>query len=98
MEQEITLNIPYSMHEEDWIELRKVYISMPGWIGFGKDDCAYWFGKVEDDIHIEASIEPSGLVLSGFIDDKSWAKWVEEFIQKSSVALEYEVKEIVNPY
>jgi hypothetical protein len=98
MEQETTLNIPYNMHEEDWFELRKVYVSMPGWIGFESEDCAYWFGKTEDEMHIEASVEPSGLVLSGFMEDRVWGKWIEEFIQKSSLALEYEVKEIGNHY
>lgn len=93
-DQEITLNIFYNMHEDDWAELHKVYRSMPGWIGFESEGCAYWFGKEEGEKHIHVSIEPSGLVISGFITDDEWEKWVLEFAEKASVALEYEVTNI----
>jgi hypothetical protein len=94
MEQEITLNIPGNLHEEDWMDLHAAYEAMPGWVGFDSQGNAYWFGHVQDDKHIEASMEPSGLVLSGYLDDADWEKWILEFIEKASFALGYEVKAI----
>jgi hypothetical protein len=92
MDQEITLNIPYNLHEEDWKDLYDVYASMPGWKGFDTKENAYWFGNVDDEIHLEACVEPDGLVISGVLPDEQWEKWITEFIEKATFALGYEVK------
>lgn len=93
-EQELTFNIPYDMHEEDWLDLIEVYKSLPSWLGMEHDGSSYWFGKEEDNIYIKARITFVGLVIEGNMPDPLWARWILEFIEKSSEALGFEVKSI----
>ena len=92
MEQEVTLNIDYDMHLDDWTDLFEVYKSMKGWVGFSEDGSGNWFGKEEDDEYIIATASATGLMLEAEIDYKIWQPWVIEFIAKASEALGYEVK------
>ncbi len=93
-DQELTFNIRHDMHEEDWKELMQVFENMPGWVGVEPTGELYWISKNEDNAHIKAFITYNGLVIEGYLSDHIWAKWILEFIEKSSEALGYEVTSI----
>ncbi|MFB8372847.1 hypothetical protein [Paenibacillus taichungensis] len=88
------LNIRYDLPDEVWDKVSKVYEHMPGWIGY-KSGVPYWFGSEEDDVFIEASVEPSGLSFYA-LDD--WVSWIETFKLEASKVLGFEVGEPEDGY
>ena len=89
MEQTITLNLPNDLSDSDWKKVSTVYKQMDGWIdGY---DHPYWFGTEEDDLYISASVEPSGLLLSGKVDEGIWISWVTVLCAKLTLALGREI-------
>lgn len=91
-DQEITLDIRYDMHEEDWKDLVAAFEKIPGWIGIEKTGTFFWLGKEDDEVYVKASITFSGLLVEACLPDLIWEKWIEEFIKKSSEALGFEVE------
>ncbi|WP_433922952.1 hypothetical protein [Paenibacillus taichungensis] len=72
------LNIRYDLPDEVWDKVSKVYERMPGWIGY-KSGVPYWFGSEEEDVFIEASVEPSGLSFYAQMNIDDWVSWIETF-------------------
>lgn len=65
------LNIWYHLPDEVWSKVAAIYKSMPGWMGY-KDGIPYWFGQEEDDVFIEASVEPGGLSFYAQMNQSDW--------------------------
>lgn len=89
----INLNIHYTMPEAVWEKIGEVYASMPYWIGEGKRPC--WEAK---NIALEASVEPSGLQISGEMPEEIWESWYSELKDKLTAALGYEIGEPEDGY
>lgn len=89
MEQSITFNLPYDLPQSDWDKVISVYESMNGWLGNSEE--AFWYGSGPSAPFIYASSEPSGLVVTGNVDEMLWVGWVSKFCAKLSFALEREV-------
>jgi len=85
----ITLNLPYTLSKEEWDKVEKVFKELDGWMNH--EQYAYWYGEEDDDRYITASVEPSGLLLSGKIEDDLWTSWLTMLCAKLSVALDREV-------
>ena len=84
MEQTITLNLPYDLSDSDWEKVSSVYKQMDGWVD--SHDYPYWFGTEDDDQYITASVEPSGLLLFGKIDEGIWIGWITVLCAKLTLA------------
>lgn len=91
MNQTITLNLPYNLSDEDWQTVQKVYENIDGWKGYIIDGCPTWFGSENDERYVWASVEPSGLLLSGNLPNDIWAGWLTVLCAKLSVALNLEI-------
>jgi hypothetical protein len=91
------LNIWYYLPDEIWDKVSKIYESMPGWIGY-KNGIPYWFGYEEDDVYIEASVEPSGLSFYAEMNNNEWTTWIERFKLEASQVLGFEVGEPEDGY
>lgn len=93
-DQEITLNIRYDIHEEDWKDLVGAFELMPGWIGVEKTGAFFWLGKETDEVYIKATITFTGLLVEACLPDVVWNKWIDELIKKASEALGLEIKSV----
>jgi len=60
----------------------------------GDNGIPYWFGFNEDEKHISASVEPSGLQFSGLLDNSEWVIWVDKIKRIASQELGYKAGEI----
>lgn len=89
LEQSITLNLPYDLSPDDWKKVSAVYQQMEGWIDCSGHPC--WFGTEKDERYIVASVEPSGLVLTGHISDMIWIGWITVLCAKLTLALGREI-------
>jgi len=89
MELSITLNLPNNLSEQEWEEVSAVYKSMDGWLD--NNEQAYWYGTEEDSEFISASVEPSGLVISGKVNQIIWLAWCTKLCAKLSHALNREI-------
>lgn len=85
----ITLNLPYTLSKKEWDKVEKVFKELDGWMNHAVNAC--WYGEEGDERYIEASVEPSGLLLSGKIEDDLWTSWLTVLCAKLSVALNREV-------
>lgn len=97
--QECNLNIWDHLPDEIWSKVPKVYESLPGWLGFGKngqgeEGIPYWFTFDEEKKSIIASVEPSGLHISGNMDDDEWNVWIATFKRTATEILGFKVGEI----
>ncbi|GKX66432.1 hypothetical protein [Inconstantimicrobium mannanitabidum] len=88
MYKDINLNIHYSAPEEIWNKLNDVYQSMPYWAG--NDNEVKWIGK---DVDLWASVEPSGIQISGIMPDCIWNEWYSSLKHKLTESLGYEIGE-----
>lgn len=89
-DQSMTLKLPYDLSDEQWERVSSVYQSMPGWKGFDPTPC--WFGRENDSPrYIWASVEPSGLLVAGQLEDEAWAEWIASFQAQLSSALGFYV-------
>lgn len=88
----INLNIHYTMPKDLWKKLDEVYSSMPYWAGYcvGEQNVPCWKG---DNIDLEASVEPSGIQISGEMPEEIWESWLAELKNKLTEALGYEIGE-----
>ena len=89
MIQNITLNLPYDLSSNDWEKVALVYKDMDGWLGHSNQ--AYWYGTEQDHQYIYASIEPSGLLISGKISEMMWIGWVTKLCAKLTHTLGCEI-------
>ena len=88
------LNIRYDLPDELWAKVAKLYERMPGWMGY-KSGIPHWFGTEEDEVFIEASVEPSGLSFYAQMNSEDWASWIEAFKLEASKVLGMILCEIV---
>ena len=89
IEKSITLNIPGDLSDSDWDKVMSVYRNMDGWIE--GHDLPYWFGTEQNEIFITASVEPSGLVIFGKVNDLIWIGWLTKLCAKLTKALNKEI-------
>lgn len=87
----MTLNVPYNLSEEAWGRIANVYRSMDGWIESA--DLPRWFGDEDAPQHIWASVEPSGLLVEGNLENDAWAEWTVLLSTRLSAALGFEVRD-----
>ncbi|UXH79044.1 hypothetical protein [Roseateles amylovorans] len=89
MRHTITLNIRYDWPESDWQKIAAVYESLPGWQG--DQPTASWFGVCGGEQYIIASVEPSGVLFEGNVDERLWAGWLTMLCARLSLVLDREV-------
>lgn len=93
MNHSINLNIHYTMPDNIWEKVSRVYASMRYWAGDKKGPC--W--KAEN-IDLAVSVEPGGLQIYGKMPEEIWESWYSELKEKLSVALGYEIGEPEDGY
>jgi hypothetical protein len=59
--------------------LDDLYRSLPEFAGYGNDGVPYWFGPEESPPFLCASVEPSGLLVSGILSSEQWLAWDGKF-------------------
>lgn len=96
--QAMTLTIKYDLPDEVWeVVIPQIYKSIAGWLGFLEDGenkgIPYWFSFDETKKHIWASVEPSGLVVEGLIEEEEWQEWKLQFKKIATQKLGFEVGE-----
>ncbi|WP_299459127.1 hypothetical protein [uncultured Microscilla sp.] len=91
--QHCNLNIHYNLPKKVWNKMPKVYKQLPGWKGWSKEGIPHWFGYDHDEVSISASVEPSGLQLSGNLDAEVFEVWIATFKQIATNVLGFEVTE-----
>lgn len=64
---------------------------MPCWDGYDEHSCPKWYGK--DGKLIEASVEPGGLHFYAELPQDEWDTWFNEFKERATILLGYEVGE-----
>lgn len=86
------LNIWYYLPNEVWNKVAKLYERMPGWIGY-IDGIPHWYGQEENEVYIQASVEPSGLSFYAQMDQRGWDSWIGRFKSEATKILGFEVGE-----
>jgi hypothetical protein len=89
MKQTITLNLPYDLPESDWEKVSDVYTQMAGWVE--NSEYPSWYGTDQDEEYLCASVEPSGLVITGKVDEMIWIGWITVLCAKLTLALGMEI-------
>ena len=89
MEQSITLNLPYNLSKSEWAKIMAVYREMGEWCEGQQVPC--WFGSLDSSRFIAASVEPSGLHVSGNIDPLLFRGWVTKLCAKLTASLGREI-------
>lgn len=98
--QEMNLNIRYDSGEKIRNKIPVIYEQLEGWLGFGQGgskgekDIPYWYGFDENEKHICASMEPSGLRFEGLMNDDEWRTWKQKLKDIGTRVLGYKVGEI----
>lgn len=98
----MNLNIRYDAPQEIWDKVPSIYSQMDGWLGFattedpGETGIPYWFGFNQNEKHIYASVEPSGLFFSGLMEESEWQLWCATIKKIATKELGYKVGEIEN--
>lgn len=88
-----TYNISYEIPDAAWEKLATVYQQLPGFCGNDSNGCPTWFGREGDARYLWASVEPSGLLVEGVLDDFEWQAWDAAFRAAASRVLGFEVRE-----
>ena len=70
----------HEFSSKQWEQLQSLYESLAGWAGVGEHGCPCWFGIGEHPPFLLASVEPSGLQVSGSLAPNDWSKWHEAFM------------------
>lgn len=94
MEHVINLNIHYSAPKEIWNKIGEVYSSMPYWDA--ESDSPHWTNA--ENIDVYASVEPSGIEISGSMPKDVWEEWYASLKNRLTEALEYEIGEPEDGY
>ncbi len=88
------LNIWYHLPEEIHEKIPGIYEKMPGWLGFEPSNkLPYWFSFSEEEKHITASYEPSGLHFSAYMEKEEWEVWKQRFKEVATEILGFKVGE-----
>jgi hypothetical protein len=96
----MSLNIRYDAPEAVWQNVPIIYAQLDGWLGFGEGGSKgeagipYWFSYNENDKHISASLEPSGLQFAGLMIQEDWDDWCRKIKKVASEILGYKVGEL----
>ena len=92
MREDITLNIPYDLSEQERAKVSTVNESMDGWLGNknGPD----WYGQEGDARYMRASDEPSGIQFCGEVETPVWIGWLTVLCARMSLALGREVHDV----
>lgn len=61
--------------EVEWQQLLRLFETLPAWQGEGEHGCSCWFGRSEKTPYLLASVEPSGLLVTGVLGEKEWEQW-----------------------
>lgn len=86
----ITLSLPYDLDDAQWSTVDEVFASLPGW--HPDADGAVWQYMIDGMPHrVEASIEPSGLLLEGDLPPASWTGFVSMLCARLSRRLGIDV-------
>lgn len=88
MVHDVNLNIHYSAPKEVWDKIEDIYRAMPYWSD--NEDYPHWIGS---DIDLWASVEPSGIQISGTMPEEIWNEWYDTLKNKLSEALGYGIGE-----
>ena len=99
--QSTTLNIRHDLSNNIWENsIPKIYEFMEGWLCFSKEEVnkgsAYWFSFDETQKHIWASVELSGLLFCGLMEDEEWENWMLEFQKVATKQLGFKVEDAEN--
>jgi hypothetical protein len=78
-------------NESDWKRLQETYEGLSGWAGTGSHGCSCWFGREEAAPYLLASVEPSGLQVSGVLRSQDWSSWHEALSTRLSQFPVFEV-------
>jgi hypothetical protein len=89
MEKSSTLNLPGNLTDAEWDKVMDVYQAMNGWLD--GQDLPCWYGPPDSAQFIAASIEPSGLQISGNVPPLMFEAWVTKLCAKLTLALGREV-------
>lgn len=93
--QEMNLNIEIYLSKDYWEKVANVYERTDGWLGFGGENgIPYWFSFNDNEKHITASVEPSGLRFSGQMEDEEWNSWKKKIKRIAAEELGFAVGEI----
>jgi hypothetical protein len=98
--QHMNLNIRYGAPDEVLEKIPEIYRQVDGWIGFaeggdkGEKGIPYWFSFDQKEKHGWASVEPSGLMFAGLMEDEEWSEWVKKIKITATHILRYKVGEI----
>jgi hypothetical protein len=66
--------------ESQLLALDQLYRSLPGWVDY-LHGIPHWFGRAGAIPALSASVEPSGLVVSGTAPIDAWESWDAAFRQ-----------------
>ena len=77
--------------EVDWKHLQETYEGLPGWAGIGSHGCPCWFGREEAAPYLVASVEPSGLQVSGVLRPQDWHCWHDALLTRLTQLPVFEV-------
>ena len=90
----ITLNLPYDLTEEQGLAVDQVFREMDGWVGHAEDDnTPQWYGTSSSPKHVWASVEPSGLLIEGNLDESHWTGWISTLCARLSLVLQCEIRD-----
>lgn len=92
-DQYMNLNIRYDAPTEIWEKVATIYEQTNGWIEYN-DGIPYWYSFDEEQKHIYASVEPSGLFFAGKMDDDEWDIWCASIKEIATKVLGYKIGEI----
>ncbi|WP_133162468.1 hypothetical protein [Flavipsychrobacter stenotrophus] len=93
--QETVLNVRYDAPPEIWDKVPVIYQHLEGWLGYHVDsNLPFWYSFDENEKHILASVEPSGLLFTGLMEDAEWGIWVSNIKRLATEILGYKVGEI----
>lgn len=84
------LNIWAHLPDEVWNTVANIYERMPGWRGY-IDGIPHWFGLEDEDVYIQASVEPSGLSFYAQMNQSDWDSWIGAFKSEATKVLGFEV-------
>jgi hypothetical protein len=88
-----TYNISYEMLDADWQKFAVVYQQLPEFCGNDQDGYPNWYGRNGDAKYLWASVEPSGLLVEGMLDEQEWQRWDAAFRAAASSALGFDVRD-----
>ena len=70
-----------------------IFEALPGFRGYDAGGVPFWFGFESEIRHLYASVEPSGLLVEGTIDDEEWIGWDAAMRRHATMILGYTVKD-----